>query len=228
MELQLLGTSHIAKESIQEIKQRTQTWKPDIIAVELDLERANDLMSNETRKTSMSIIPEIGIKGYLFAKIGQIVQQHLGKSVGISPGSEMKTAIELAQKDKLHIAFIDQPIRITLRNFSKQFTWREKFRFAQDFCYGLFFPKRYAKQLGFTQFDLNKVPSKELITKMMHHMKKNYPSLYKTLVEDRNRYMVKQLIKLMHEHPDKKILAIVGAGHESGMKELLLKVDIVR
>ena len=55
-----------------------------------------------------------------------------------------------------------------------------------------------------------------------------YPSIYNVLVEERNRYMIKKLIKLLRENPDQKILVIVGAGHEEGMKELLLKVDVVR
>ena len=40
--------------------------------------------------------------------------------------------------------------------------------------------------------------------------------------------MAKQLIKLLKNNPDKKILAIVGAGHKKGMEKLLLKVDVVR
>ena len=93
---------------------------------------------------------------------------------------------------------------------------------------GIFQPKKQIKELGLENFDLSKVPKKELIIKMMGQLKKKYPSLYKTLVSDRNKYMVKNLIKLMRQHPDKKILAIVGAGHKEGMEKLLLKVDVVR
>lgn len=228
MELRLLGTSHIAEESIKEIKHVVETWKPDIIAVELDVERAATLLSNEKRNISFGIISEVGVKGYVFAKIGQLVQQKLGQSVGISPGAEMKTAIELAKSRKLKVEFIDQPIRITLQKFSKSITWKEKFRFLQDLFLGLTRPKHHLKQLGFTQFDLRKVPSKELIQKMMQYMKISYPSIYKTLVEERNKYMVKQLVKLMRSYPDKKIFVVVGAGHEKGMRELLLKVEVVR
>lgn len=228
MELRLLGTSHIAAESIKEITHIVETWKPDIIAVELDIERAASLFTEEKRRVSLAIVREVGVKGYLFAKIGQIVQQKLGQSVGIAPGAEMKTALELAKKHKLQTELIDQPIKITLARFSKSLTWKEKYRFVEEIVLGLLFPKRQMKKLGFTQFDLRKVPSKELIEKMMGHFQERYPSVYKTLLEDRNRYMVRQLVRLMKEYPGKKILAVVGAGHEKGMRELLLKVDIVR
>ena len=36
------------------------------------------------------------------------------------------------------------------------------------------------------------------------------------------------LVKLMRENQEKKILAVVGAGHKEGMEKLLLKVDVVR
>ena len=166
MELRLLGTSHIAEASIKEITHIVETWKPDIVAVELDLERAASLFAEEKRRVSLGIIREVGVKGYLFAKIGQIIQQKLGQSVGIALGAEMKVALELAKKHTLQAELIDQPIKVTLARFSKALTWKEKYRFVEEIVLGLLFPKRQMKKLGFTQFDLRKVPSKELIEKI--------------------------------------------------------------
>lgn len=227
MNLKIIGTSHIAAQSIAEIRKTIEEEKPDIIAVELDPPRTAALLHEEKSKLSLRELTSIGLRGYLFAKIGQYIQQKLGKMVGVSPGSEMKTALELAHKNNLKIALIDQPIKITLRNFSKTLTWKEKARFAGDFLSGMFFPKRQLQKLGMDKFDLRKVPEKDFITKIMKEMKQRYPSVYKTLVEDRNRYMVRKLVVLMKQNPDTKILAIVGAGHKPGMEELLLKIDIV-
>ena len=225
--LKIIGTSHIAKESVGEIRDAVSSWKPDIVAVELDLQRASALMTEEKSKVSLTMILKIGVKGYVFAKIGQFVQQKLGKFVGVSPGSEMKTALELARKEKLEVAFIDQPIQITLKKFSKYLTWKEKFRFVYDILKGLLFPKKQIKAFGFEKFDLSKVPEKEVINKMMKMMKKTYPNVYRALVSDRNKYMVKNIVKLLRKNPGKKILVVVGAGHQEGMEELLLKVEVV-
>ncbi len=227
MNLTIIGTSHIAKQSVNEIKQAIEDTKPEIVAVELDLQRAIALMQKQKSRVSIVDILKIGVKGYIFVKIGQIVQQKLGKMVGVSPGSEMKKALQLAKKYDLEVAFIDQPIQITLKKFSKTLTWREKFRFLGDLVKGLLFPKRQAKELGLDKFDLTKVPKDEVIEKMMDQTKDRYPSVYKTLVDDRNKYMVRSLVKLMRKHPEKKILAVVGAGHKKGMEELLLKVEVV-
>jgi len=229
MALKIIGTSHIAKQSINEIKKAFEEQQPDIIAIELDLERANALMEEETqkRKVSLTSVPQIGFKGYLFAKIGQYAQQKLGQSVNVTPGAEMKTALKLAAEHKKEVAFIDQPISLTLKNFSKQLTWKERYRFISDIIKGLIFPKKMMKESGLQDFDLSKVPEQELIIKLIKQLRHRYPSIYKTLIEDRNKYMVKKIIQLMRKNPDKKILVIVGAGHLEGMNELLLKVDVL-
>lgn len=226
--LKIIGTSHIAKQSVEEIKTAIEEFQPDIVAVELDLQRASALIQGEDRKLSLRDIAKIGIKGYAFVRIGHFVQQKLGKMVGVSPGAEMKAAMELAKAKKLQVAFIDQPINITLKNFSKELTWKEKWRFVSDLVKGLLFPRRQMKQYGVEEFDLRKVPEKKIITNIVNQMKKQYPSIYKTIIADRDRYMVKQLVKLLRQYPEKKILAVVGAGHKEGMEKLLLKVDVVR
>lgn len=228
MEIKIIGTSHIAAQSIKEIKSAFQSFKPEIVAVELDIQRASALISGEKKNLSLAAIGALGVKGYLFAKIGQYIQQKLGKSVGIIPGADMKTALELAKEHKIQVAFIDQPLPMTLQNFSKQLTWKEKGRFVMDMLKGLLFPKRQMREMGWDSLDLRKVPEKELIAKMMKNLQKRYPNVYKALVEDRNKYMVKKLVQLLRSHPDKKILVVVGAGHKEGMEELLLKVEIVR
>jgi len=228
MTITLIGTSHIAKQSINEITEAINNHKPDIIAVELDVQRAAALLQKKKNKVGLRQILSIGVKGFIFVKLGQFVQEKLGKKVGVMPGSDMKTAIEIAGKNKIEIAFIDQPISITLKRFSKNLTWKERWRFFIDLFKGLFFGKKAMKELGISEFDLTKVPEREIIKKMMGQLKKRYPSVYRVFVSERNKYMVRQLISLVRKNPGKKILAVVGAGHKEGMEKLLLKVDILR
>jgi pheromone shutdown-related protein TraB len=228
MNVKIIGTSHIAKQSVNEIKKAIVEGKPDIVAVELDIQRATALLQKGKNKISLEAIFKIGVKGYIFAKIGQIVQQKLGKMVGVTPGSDMKTALEMAKEEGMDVALIDQPIQITLKKFSKGLTWRERWRFFVDLLKGLVSPKKQMKELGLKNFDLRKVPEKEIITKMINQMKRRYPSVYKALVEDRNKYMVRKLVKLLRDNPKKKILCVVGAGHKEGMEKLLLNVEVVR
>jgi len=229
MNLQIIGTSHIAQQSIDEIKKRIEEYQPDIIALELDIQRAAVLLEEKKQKKGSSFqqVRAFGVKGYLFARLGQYVQQKLGKSAGSTPGAEMKTALQLARKNNLEVALIDQPINITLQRFSKSFTWKERWHFVEDIVLGIVQPQKQMAKWKISKFDLRSVPPEEVIIEMIENVKDRYPSLYKTLIEDRNKYMVRKLVQLMHQHKDKKILAIVGAGHKKGMEKMLLKVDLV-
>tara|TARA_Y100000031_G_scaffold152690_1_gene196336 strand:+ start:2708 stop:3415 length:708 start_codon:yes stop_codon:yes gene_type:complete len=223
--LTLIGTSHIAAQSVKEIQTSVQKHTPDIIAIELDKRRFKAITSKKKQKLSIAAITEIGFKGYLFAQLGKYVQQKLGSKVGLHPGSDMLEGIIQAKKHKLKLALIDQDITITLKRFSKAFNYKEKWHLVEDFFKALFRGKKQLQKLGITNFDLTKVPSKKIINKLLNQVKLRYPRTYKVLVEDRNHFMAKNLIKLMNKHPKKKILAIVGAGHEDRILELVKKID---
>lgn len=222
--LNIIGTSHIAKQSLDDVERAITKDKPDIVCVELDKRRAYALMHKvKGRRFSLSDIRRIGLKGYLFSLIGAYAEKKLGKYVGVSPGSEMLKAIELSRKNKLKIMLIDQDIEVTLKRFSKEFTWKEKFRILSDIIKALIFRKREI------EFDLTKVPPKKVIKKLINKVKIRYPGLYKVLIEERNEYMASKLAKIISINEDKKVLAIVGAGHEEEMIELIKKkrIDVV-
>lgn len=219
--LVIIGTSHIAKQSIDEIKKTIAEIKPDIIALELDRQRFYAL--THKAKRGIPNITRIGFKGFLFSLLGQWVQKKLGKKVGVKPGAEMLTAIKLAKKNKMKIALVDQDIEITLQRFSKNITWKDKFSIVKDLVKGVIFKQDELLQLGIKDFDLSKVPEKKIVKKLIGELKKRYPSIHKVLVEERNEYMAKKIVQIMINNPEKKIVAIVGAGHQDELLKLIKK-----
>ena len=210
-----LGTSHIAKESYDQVKVQVQNNKPDIITLELDMKRFQALLHGHKRSHSLKSIRTIGLKGYIFQFIGAWAEKKLGELTGFSPGSEMKHAIKLAKKNKISLALIDQDIEITLKKLSKHLSWKEKFNFVIDILKALITRKREF------EFDLQKVPEEKIIKKLLNKVKTRYPNVYKVLISDRNKFMFKALKKLSEQHPNKKILAIIGAGHLDGISKML-------
>ncbi len=216
----IIGTSHIAKESIRKVRQEIQEQKPDVVAVELDMKRYYALThAPKPQRFSFYNISRVGFKGYLFAVIGSWVSKKLGRMVGVEPGDEMKAAINTANKEKIKIALIDQDIEITLARFSRYLTWKERWRIAADIIKGMFFGKREMQRYGIDEFDLSKVPSEVLIGKMMDMMKDRYPSIYRVLVHERNVYMAGKLSEISAQ--GKSVVAVVGAGHVQGIRELI-------
>tara|TARA_Y100000310_G_scaffold345388_1_gene464386 strand:+ start:952 stop:1641 length:690 start_codon:yes stop_codon:yes gene_type:complete len=216
--LTIIGTSHISKESMNQVENFIEKQNPTVVALELDKKRAYALMHDHIKRSiGFSDIRRIGFKGYLFSLIGAWAEKKLGDMVGVSPGDEMKTALKLIKKNNLKVAYIDQDIDITLKRFSKTLTWKEKWNFIVDLFRGF-----VLKQKTYT-FDLNKVPSKKIVDKMIKEVKVRYPNLYLVLVKERNIFMAKKLMHLIKLKPEDKILAIVGAGHEEEMIKLIKK-----
>jgi len=215
--LLLLGTSHIAKQSLEDVKKAIEVDKPDIIALELDKKRLYSLMSSKKDKIRFYDVFRVGVKGFLFSVIGAWAERKLGEYVGVPPGSEMKQAIRLAQRKKIRIALIDQDIEVTLKKLSREITWKEKWNFVVDVLKAVVLRKKEV------EFDLRTVPSKKVIRKLIGKVRKRYPHIYKVLVKERNEFMASKLVRLMKEKPDDAILALVGAGHEDEMIDLIKK-----
>ncbi len=214
--LRIVGTSHVAEESVKRVKEAFNEFQPDIVALELDKRRFLGLVNNVKTKEKPDI-REIGIKGYLFFLVGRFIQQKIGAKLGVVPGIEMKTAIELAREKGINIALIDRDIKITLKRISQCITWREKWNFVVDFVKGIFKPDR---ELA-ARLDLRKVPADSVVEEVIEIVRKRYPGLYKALVEERNEIMAKNILKILSDNPDKKLLVVIGAGHKKGLEEEL-------
>jgi len=209
--LTIIGSSHISPESVKEI-QGVLEEDVDIVCLELDKGRFHSLLHPKKQKIRLADIRRIGIKGWLFAIVAKWGEEKLGKMVGTRPGVEMLEAIKIAQRRQIKIGLIDQEIEITLKRLSKAITWREKFRFVRE----LF---RFKRTIP---FDIRTVPTEQVIETLVNEMRVKFPSVYQVLVEERNVVMAKRLNRLVKDHQDKHIVAIIGAGHVKGLKALLV------
>ena len=215
--LVVLGTSHIAKQSLDEVKNHIKEEKPDILAIELDPKRLPALMSSAPKKIQIGAIRKIGVKGFIFSLLGAWAEKKLGNLVGVAPGSEMKQAVKIARKNSIRIELVDQDIEITLKRLSKTLTWKEKRNFLADLL------KAALKSKTEIEFDLRTVPEKAIIKKLTCQLKERYPNVYRTLIDERNAVIAYNLRNLLDENPGKKILAILGAGHVDEVVELVKK-----
>lgn len=218
--LTIIGTSHIAAESVNAVSETILKEQPAIVALELDRKRLPALLHPQKAKASWKDIKRIGFKGWLFSIVGAWVEKKLGEKAGMRPGAEMLQAIKAAKAVNAGIALVDQDIEITLKRFSQTFSWKEKWNLLVDIIKGIIFRK---SEFG---FDLSTVPSQKLIAKMIKQVQKRYPNVYNVLVTERNNVMARNLAHLMENNPEKKIVAVVGAGHEKELMELIRKQQV--
>lgn len=263
--IKLIGTNHIAQDSLEVIKKEFLSFRPDIIAVELDVRRLEALLTQEQEaqeaklqpqikkkkkersKIDFSIIRRVGVQGFLFLLFGKWLQGKMGKMVGMQPGKEMLYGVQLAKNNNLTLSLIDRFLEKTIRRLFKQLTWKERFRFIGE-IFRAPFVKNSAEMKAIKRawgakivnsssgpsklkINLAQIPSQDAIISMMTILRKQYPTFYNVLVDERNHYMARQLALLTKKHPEKKIMAVVGAGHLPGIQELLpqylRKIEVV-
>jgi len=221
--LTIVGTSHIAKQSLKEVEETVERIKPEIIALELDKGRLIALFNeNEQKERAGVIIKKIGFKGYMIAKFGEFIEKQMGKMVGVKPGSEMKLGARLAKKTGAKIALVDQDITITMQRLSKGISWKEKWNFFIDIITGPFTAKKQMKEM---KIDLSKVPDDTVIEILMEKMKERYPNLYRVLITERNQVIAKNLHKILIENPEAKVVAILGAGHRKEVLKIIAQKE---
>ena len=221
----LIGTAHISKDSVKEVKDSIETFKPDIVAVELCNRRYEAI----TKKDNWENTPVTNLlkSNNAYLMLAQTflssIQRKLGKEYGVEPGSEMIAAIKEAKKHKTKVALVDRDISITLKRAWRKMGIREKFRLTWEFLKAL---------IGYDEeeledLDLKKLMDQDVISTLMEEFGEIAPSISNVLIHERDEYIAK---KIQEESKNGKVLAVVGAGHLKGIKkkleEGLIKTDL--
>lgn len=213
MTIYLVGTSHIAKESLEKVKDIIFEKNPTCVAVELDMNRYMALKSREKGKEINLPFLEKAIFSLL-----RSIQESLSKETNILPGQEMLDACEVAMKVGAKVAFIDQDINVTMRRLMQRLGFFGKMKLLFYLVIGM--TGIPIKGLVMSkQIDLNKIPEEKFIEDAMTELKDAFPAIYDVLVDERNKVMAENLKKLSTEYED--IVAIIGAGHVKGVGQIL-------
>ncbi len=200
--LKIIGTSHISRESIEEINEAFKDHEFDIVAVELDRSRLLALKSQKgggvTARNPIALVMSA-------------VQNYLSKKTGITPGTEMLEAVEKAEQHNTKVFLLDQDIAITMSRL-KDVSLKEKVKIAGYGLLGLLGKNA-------VQFDITKVPPEDFIKYILVQFRVMFPGFYRVLIEERNIYMARRIKELDKKYED--VLVVVGAGHKPGIEDLI-------
>ncbi len=214
----LVGTAHISRESIEEVKQVIEEYKPDIVAVELCKKRYNAIVNKDKwENTPVSNLLKSNNAYLLLAQTFlSSIQRKLGKEYGVEPGSEMIAAMEEAEKHGLKVALVDRDISVTLKRAWRKMGFREKLKLTWEFLKAI---------VGYDEEEINELDLKELmdqdvISKLMEEFREIAPSVSNVLIYERDRYIAK---KILDESKKGRVVAVIGAGHLKGIQKQLEK-----
>lgn len=206
-EVTLVGTAHVSKESVEEVRQVIEEEQPDLVAVELD-EKRYESLRNEDGWKDLDLAEAIrqGKAGILFLNlVMSIYQRKMGLKQGVKPGAEMLEAVKTADEKEIEHALIDRDIGETLTRVRESLSVFQKVKIMAS----LFVDE--------SEIEVEELKEADLLSSILQELEDEFPGLYRALVEERNHYMVEKLLENDFDHA----VVVIGAAHLEGMKEIL-------
>jgi pheromone shutdown-related protein TraB len=212
--LNIIGTAHVSKESIEEVQKAIIMDNPDVVAVELDLNRFQNMMAEKNGEEKQDVNIREVIKGdklgiFLVSMFLSYLQRKIGDDLGVKPGSEMLAAIETAEEIGARVALIDRDISLTLQRAINQMSILEKTRFVWGIIASFFSNEEIE--------DIESIKDGDTLNEVMGYFKEMSPKAYDVLVTERDAYMAHMLQDIEAE----KVVVVVGAGHKKGITEYM-------
>ena len=210
--LRLLGTAHISTKSVEAVKQQIAEFEPEVVAVELCQSRYDSLVSGRRldKEGLLKVIKEGKAPLVLLQSLLAAEQRKLGLDEGQQPGAELLEAVTIAQSLELQVELIDRDIQTTLRRAWRKMKFREKFKIIFS-------------MLGDDDEDLDVdldeiLENRDILSDLMNELKDFSPGAGEVLIDERDAYLAQKILAI---DGNKRTLAVVGAGHLSGIENHL-------
>ena len=212
----LIGTAHVSERSVEEVQEAIARHCPDIVAVELDVNRYKGL-TGERQWRDLPITRILsGSNPYFFIAQAYLaaIQRRIGLDRGVQPGAEMLAAIEAAGENDLRVLLADRDISITLKRAWKRMSLREKMRLTWNLMAAI--TGVYDEEME--EIDIEELLEEDMLTMLVQELSEVVPSVADVLIHERDTFIAK---KILQASKDGKVLAVVGAGHIHGLAEKL-------
>ncbi len=217
MEIVLVGTAHVSKKSIEDVRRIIEEVKPQAVAVELCYKRFLTLTRSKPQEISViDIIKRGEVAPVLFQMLLSYIQRKIGEEYGVRPGTEMLAAIEKAKEIGADILLIDRDITITFKRFWNSLSVFEKIKIFFHMLKGLF---------GDEEVDVDEMLKEDILERLVKEFRDIAPSAAKVLIDERDAYMAARLIEASQRY--ERIVAVVGAGHKKGIERYLKNPELI-
>ena len=213
----LIGTAHVSKESVEEVKETIKTINPDCVAVELDEKRADSIQNSEKYK-ELDIV-QVLKRGEGFLLIANLIlasfQRKMGQNVGVKPGDEMLAAIEVAKELNIPTALVDRPIQITLRRAWAKNGFMGRIKLLSSLIASAFSKEEVSAE------EIEKLKKQSEMDSMMTELAEYMPVIKEVLIDERDKYLATNIWNSQGDN----VVAVLGAGHLPGVEAHLIKMS---
>jgi pheromone shutdown-related protein TraB len=212
-EIILVGTAHISAESVELVHRVIAEQRPDCVCIELD-ERRYQALSEKSRWEGLDLREVIRSRQLATLLLNFVLasyQRRLGDKLGVMPGSELLEAARSATALGRPFVLVDRDIRITLRRAWSALSLLDKSKLLASALLGM------VEEQELSEEELRRIRQKDVLSELMNELGRVMPALRRVLLDERDAYLAQKI----RETPGQKLVAVVGAGHVTGMRAAL-------
>jgi pheromone shutdown-related protein TraB len=213
----LVGTAHVSKASVEEVREVIQKEDPERVCIEIDETRYNSLVKKQ-RWQNLNIGQVLRErKGFLLLAnlVLSSFQRRLGVEIGVAPGEEMLTAVQVCQEQGIAFSLCDRDIQVTLRRAWGRSSFWGKNKMLAAMLSSIFTREKLDAE------EIERLKNRSTFQNMMEELASFLPSVKEVLIDERDRYLATRL----YNAEGKKIIGVIGAGHVEGIVESLLALE---
>jgi pheromone shutdown protein TraB len=203
---------HTDLESVNKARRVVRETRPEVVAVELDHDRYNQLMKRLENQEIHD--PSSGDMAQDLMQQLAILEKSLGDITGSNVGDEMMAAIEEGQSIGAKIALVDRPISATVQAMM-QVSVEEIYKLT-----GMLPDATKDIEEGGACDLLSMLKEDGAVDDIMSQFKSEFPGLAHVLIEQRDQYVANALHFILNDVQG-KIVAVLGAGHIQGVIKAL-------
>ncbi|WP_018864560.1 MULTISPECIES: TraB/GumN family protein [Thioalkalivibrio] len=212
-EVVVLGTAHVSRASADKVRALVDTGEFDAVAIELCESRQRAMLDPEAiKRMDLFSVMRQGQAPMIAASLALgAYQQRLAEQYGIEPGAEMRAAMDAALDGGLPLALIDRDLGLTLRRTYRAVPWWQR----MGLIGGLFGSVLSREKID--ESEIERLKEGDMLESTFSEFAEQSEDLYRTLIHERDQYMAAHLRRMAESGNHRRILAVVGAGHLSGI-----------
>lgn len=209
----LVGTAHVSQESVQLVRQVIERERPDAVCIELD-QRRFEALSHKKRWESLDlreVIRNRQLATLLLNVVLSSYQKRLGGKLGVTPGSELLEASQVASERAIPVSLCDRDVRITLRRAWGGLSFWKKVGLLSGTLNAMFEAPELSEE------ELRRLKKQDALSELMQELGRAMPELKRALIDERDAYLATKI----RATAGRNVVAVVGAGHVAGMAEAI-------
>ncbi|SIR87539.1 TraB/GumN family protein [Natronorubrum thiooxidans] len=147
--IHVLGTAHVSQASVDDVHETIDREDPDVVAVELDEGRYRQMQGGTPEDIeAKDLLSGNTVFQFLAYWMLSYVQSRLGEKFDIEPGSDMRAAIEAAERNESGVALVDRDIQVTIQRFWRRLSVTEKLKMVGGLALGVTDPRTIGLAFG--------------------------------------------------------------------------------